>query len=164
MSDNPFPLNRLAGQVSVAFANMKFPIEWGVDYYTVTSRPEEPLNACSGCNGLGKIRLRDDSIHKCPKCEGTGECKNHRRVYYVAAYHLHNINVQESEADLIFCARGPNPTYIAGYMIDVKSGNLATMRLAQDHIDDAPRYLYATREEAQTEADRLNAERGKKDE
>jgi hypothetical protein len=141
---------------------MKFPVEWGVDYYALTSKWEEASSVCTGCGGIGKIRLRDDSIHKCPKCEGAGECKNGSSVYCVGVYRLHYISVWESEADLIFCPKGR--TTVDGYMIDAKSVNFATMQLAQKLGEDAPRYLYATREEAQTEADRLNAERGKKDE
>jgi len=160
MSGNPFPLNRLAGQVSVAFANMKFPVDWGVDYYTLTPKWEEASSACTGCDGIGKIRLRDDSIHKCPKCEGAGKCRNGRSMYCVGVYNLHYVNVWESEADLLFRQKGRYT--VDGHMIDVKSANFATMQLAQKLGEDAPRYLYATREEAQTEADRLNAERRNK--
>jgi len=143
--------------VSVTFAGLKFPIKWGVDYYTPVTTSRETRIHCSACDGAGEVTLRDGRIYECPNCGGKGVSREYDYTYSVGVYRLDCVYTYEDRAELMF--RNKNQ----GRYICVKSNRFATMRLTVDGADDDKTgYLYDTREAAQAEANRLNEERGAK--
>jgi len=147
------PKPRGPGKVTVTFAGLKFPVEWGTDYYFLTYHCETKRGPCAACGGSGEVTLNDGSSHRCPSCKGSRESAKYTRSHVVGICRLESVHLNEDRAELAFHSKGD------GERVYIKSHCFATMQLTGVMGDREPRYLYDTREAAQSEADRLNEER-----
>ena len=151
----PRPDRDDCGSVEIAFTGVKFPIEWGKDYYVATMGREYIDKTCDGCEGSQKIKLSDGRYYDCPKCHGHGKTRDITALKQkVAKYHLSSVFVQEDSATLIFCANNTLPK--DGCTLNVISADFATMKIVDDKVlgGISHRYIYDTLEEAQAEIDR----------
>ena len=111
------------------------------EYYCIKSFTEQMAIKCEKCKGTGVLELKDGSTLECPICSGKGH-KNR----YVDKYRASKVNY-----DLIILDRETNKLKLVDIDIDGYTFEL-------DAYDEDK--LFATFEEANAEADRLNKELG----
>ena len=158
MLRRPHNWDGITDALNRAFEGVKFPIGWDTDYYALVANATETAGSCSGCGGSGNITLQDKSIWNCPKCSGHGERLLQKTKYIVTIYNLCSVIIEESEATLIFVKK--NTPIWDGYAIRVKSVDFATMKLSSQPFEESMYYIYNSKEEAQAEAKKLNAQGG----
>jgi len=137
----------------------KFPLAWDKKYYVPSRIEKKEYVTCGICGGDGSAvvdRADGGGEYKCvcPACHGGGKISVVKEIAW-AVWEYNMCSVTRDSA--IYTVRFQNVAY--GTYLDVFNYDLPGMAVSDGR---RKRYgaFYQTREEAQAEADRLNAERG----
>jgi endogenous inhibitor of DNA gyrase (YacG/DUF329 family) len=135
----------------------KFPLAWDKEYYVVGVTQKNEEARCPACDD-GWVWLEYDGDHHkhcCPRCRGKGrEWVAKDKKHVVDTYKLYMVRYEKNNGCCYIELNG-----VAGGRIVMAANSEMAYR---ENCYDGNKYLYQTREEAQAEADKLNAEMGGK--
>jgi len=139
----------------------KFPLAWNAEYYAVRQVSDKERVTCKTCEGTGKVRLPSPTgdvyrEYDCPECE----CEKEITVAVKTEYRVVVCRLRGVERDPFDRISVRFKFTNHNGWVDLSSADELKEMVGSAAYDGMPVHIYQAREEAQSEADRLNGVKG----